>query len=79
MKKEPIAEKVKNVKTQSSITVSSKTVCEDEACIGKIVNGESAAVQEPVEASENRKKQSGSAMSFGGKQGCTDEACIGKS
>ena len=79
MKKKPIAEKVKNVKTQSSISVSSQTVCEDEACIGKIVNGESTLSQEPVEASEKRKKQSDSAMSFGGKQGCTDEACIGKS
>ena len=79
MKKKHIAEKVKNVKTQSSISVSSQTVCEDEACIGKVVNGEPAAAQEAVEASEKRNKQSGSAMSFGGKQGCTDEACIGKS
>ena len=79
MKKEPIAEKVKNVKTESSITVSSQTVCEDEACIGKIVNGESASAQVPVRPSGTRRIQSDSAMSFGGKQGCTDEACIGKS
>jgi hypothetical protein len=79
MKTKPVAEKVKTVKTQSSISVSSQTVCEDDACIGKIVNGESASAQEPVKASEKRKKESGSTMSFGGKQGCTDEACIGKS
>ena len=79
MNKKTIVEKRKNVKTQSSITVSSQTVCENEACIGKIVNGESAPAQEQVEASEKPKKQSSSAMSFGGKQGCTDEACIGKS
>ena len=77
MKKKPIAKKQTNVKTQSSISVSSHTVCEDEACIGKIVNGESASAQGPVKASEKRKKGTGSTMSFGGKQGCTDEGCIG--
>lgn len=77
MKTKPLSEKVKTVKTQSSISVSSRTVCEDEACIGKTVNGELASAQEPAEASEKRKEKSGSTMSFGGKQGCTDEACIG--
>jgi hypothetical protein len=79
MKKEPAAEKVKNKKMKSSITVSSHPVCEDEACIGKIVSGESAPAQKPLKASKKRETQSSSAMSFGGKQGCSDEACIGKS
>jgi hypothetical protein len=78
MKKERVAEKEKPAKTRSSITVASETVCEDEACIGKIVNHASPSVQEPAKAPDKRTKPSGS-MSFGGKQGCSDEACIGKS
>jgi ribosomal protein L4 len=79
MKTKPLSEKVKTVDNQSSISVSSRTVCEDEACIGKTVIGESASAQKPAEISEKRGEESGSSMSFGGKQGCTDEACIGKS
>jgi hypothetical protein len=78
MKKKDIA-KEKNANTRSSISVSSETVCEDEACIGKIVSGPSRSAQEADNLPENKKKRSGSAMSFGGKQGCSDEACIGKS
>ena len=77
MQDNPTNEKEKKVKTSSSIRISSQTVCEDEACIGKIVSDASASTQKQVKTSETRKKKSGTAMSFGGKQGCTDEACIG--
>jgi hypothetical protein len=79
MKKKDIAENEKNADTRSSMTVSSETVCENEACIGKIVSGPEPSAQEADNLPENKKKRSGSAMSFGGKQGCSDEACIGKS
>ncbi|MBC2711665.1 MAG: hypothetical protein HGJ94_11970 [Desulfosarcina sp.] len=79
MKKEPVVKKEKSPKPRSSITISSEIVCEDEACIGKIVKAPSPSAHEPHKASEKRTEKSGSAMSFGGKQGCTDEACIGKS
>jgi hypothetical protein len=78
MKKKGVAGKEKNTETRSSITVSSETVCEDEACIGKIVSGPSQSTHEPDNMPQKQTKRSGSAMSFGG-QGCTDEACIGKS
>ena len=78
MKKKDIA-KAKNANTRSSISVSSETVCEDEACIGKIVGDPQRSAQEADSVPEKQTKRSGSAMSFGGKHGCTDEACIGKS
>ncbi len=78
MKKESAAKKDKSVTTRSSIAVSAETVCEDEACIGKMVTASSASTQEPVKAAEKPTRQPGSAMSFGGQEGCTDEACIGK-
>lgn len=79
MKKKSVAEKEKSLKIRSSIAVSSEIVCEDEACIGKIVKVPSPLAHEPDNVSEKQPKQSGTAMSIGGKEGCTDEACIGKS
>ena len=77
MKNKPTTDNEKKVKTSSSISISSQTVCQDEACIGKTVNDASSIEKEPAKASEKRKKPPGSAMSFGGKKGCTDDACIG--
>ena len=78
MKNKPLAKIEKETKTSSSISVSSQTVCEDEACIGKVVNVPAPSAKPPHRASKKPKRQSVTAMSFGGKQGCTDEACIGK-
>jgi hypothetical protein len=79
MKKKSIAEKEKSLTIRSSIAVSSEVVCEDEACIGKVVNVPSPVAHEAHTVSAKQSKQSDTAMSFGGKEGCTDEACIGKS
>ena len=79
MKKKQVAEAEKKATIKSSITVSAKTVCEDEACIGKITNGPTPAANSPAQKKQKHTKPSGTTMSFGGKPGCTDEACIGKS
>jgi hypothetical protein len=79
MKKKPVAEAEKNAIIRSSITVSSKTVCEDEACIGKIANDPTPTAISPAQKKQKHNKASGTTMSFGGKHECTDEACIGKS
>lgn len=78
MKKEPVTEKEQSTKTQSSIALSSETVCEDEACIGKIANDPSSEAQGQDEEAEKQTKQARTSMSIGGKDACTDEACIGK-
>lgn len=78
MEKESASEKEKKARPRSSIDVSSQTVCEDEACIGKIVPAPSPSIPEAADVPEKPTRESGTAMSFGGKQGCTDEACIGK-
>ena len=63
---------------RSSISVSNKEVCEDEACIGKTVN---PITDTPAQASQPdtpEKKSSGTSMSVGGKEACAEDACIGK-
>jgi hypothetical protein len=74
----PKGEKAKDHHFRSSISVSNKEVCEDEACIGKAVN---PTTDKPAEASQpdkNVKKPSGTSMSVGGKEACAEDACIGK-
>lgn len=73
----------KNVKTKdpnfrSSISVSNKKVCEDEACIGKDVNPTSVTPAEAAAPDKSDKKASGTSMSVGGKEACSEDACIGK-
>ncbi|MFO7713191.1 hypothetical protein [Desulfosarcina sp.] len=79
MKKESVNGEKKKAGTRSSIAVSSETVCEDDACIGKIVKTASPPSEQESETKEKNKRSASTAMSFGGKEGCTDEACIGKS
>lgn len=79
MKEESTAEKEKNINIRSSITVSSTTVCEDEACIGKIVDPPSPDKHRPEKVPPKKNASSGTVISVGGKEACTDEACIGKS
>lgn len=70
--------KAKDHNFRSSISVSNKEVCEDEACIGKDVN---PAADTPAEASQpdkSGKKPSGTSISVGGKEACSEDACIGK-
>jgi len=74
----PKNEKPRDPNFRSSISVSDKRVCEDEACIGKDVN---PAADTPAEASQpekSEKKPSGTSMSVGGKEACAEDACIGK-
>lgn len=60
---------------RSSISVSNKKVCDDEACIGKDVNPPTVP-SAPLD--EKKKKSPGTSMAVGGKQACSDDACIGK-
>ena len=72
--------KVDRPKTHSSISVSNKIVCEDEACIGKVV-GNRSALNGQAERLDKEKKSArdpGTSMSVGGKNACVDDSCIGK-
>ena len=78
MNSTPKGAKAKDRNFRSSISVSNKEVCEDEACIGKDVN---AAAETPAEATQpekSGKKRSGTSISVGGKEACAEDACIGK-
>ena len=63
---------------RSSISVSKKKVCEDEACIGKDVNPTTATPAETRQPDKSGKKPSGTSMSVSGKKACAEDACIGK-
>ena len=63
---------------RSSISVSNKKVCEDEACIGKDVNPAAETPAEPEQPDKSGKKPSGTSISVGGKEACAEDACIGK-
>ena len=63
---------------RSSISVSDKEVCKDEACIGKEVNATTGKLAEPKQLDESSKKPSGTSISVGGKEACSEDACIGK-
>jgi hypothetical protein len=74
----PKSDKTKDRNFRSSISVSNREVCEDEACIGKTVN---PITDRPAEASQpdtRGNKSSGTSMSVGGKEACSEDACIGK-
>jgi hypothetical protein len=77
MKEKSITKKEK-FKTRSSIRVSSQTVCEDEACIGKTVKDASSSAHDPVKGTKKKTQPAGTSMSVGGKDACSDDACIGK-
>ena len=63
---------------RSSISVSNKEVCEDEACIGKTVKPTTDTPAEASQPDTRGKKSSGTSMSVGGKEACSEDACIGK-
>ncbi len=63
---------------RSSISVSNKEVCEDEACIGKNVNPTTETPAEAAQPGKRGKKPSGTSISVSGKEACSEDACIGK-
>lgn len=71
-------DKTDRSKTRSSMGISQKIVCEDEACIGKVVNSASPAPGETGSEEKKSKKSTGSSMSIGGSEICSEDACIGK-
>jgi hypothetical protein len=74
----PKSPKANSRNFRSSISVSDKEVCEDEACIGKAVDSAATTLEETVQPDESSKKPSGTSMSVGGKETCAEDACIGK-
>ena len=63
---------------RSSISVSNKEVCEDEACIGKDVKPPTVTPAKATQADKHGKKPSGTSMSVSGNEACSEDACIGK-
>ena len=74
----PKSAKAKDRNFRSSISVSNKEVCEDEACIGKNVNSAAETPAEPKQQGKSGKKPSGTSISVSGKEACSEDACIGK-
>lgn len=64
--------------SRSSIAVSRKIVCEDEACIGKEANSKDSSSTDRAKVDKPSGKSSGTSMSIGGKEACSNDACIGK-
>lgn len=63
---------------RSSISVSNKEVCRDEACIGKDVQPAVDTPAVPSQPETRDRKSSGTSISVGGKEACSEDACIGK-
>ena len=78
MSKTSLNKEPNNQTPHSSITVSDKIVCEDEACIGKIAGPHSELSAEIKRQDKKRIKRQGTSMSVRGRRVCTDDACIGK-
>lgn len=78
MNKSPKGTEATDHNFRSSISVSNKEVCEDEACIGKDVKPTTEAPAEATQPDKSGKKSSGTSMSVGGKEACSEDACIGK-
>ena len=78
MNSTPKGAKAKDRNFRSSISVSNKEVCEDEACIGKEVNSTTGKPAEPKQPDKSGKKPSGTSISVSGKEACSEDACIGK-
>jgi hypothetical protein len=64
--------------SKSSIAVSRKIVCEDEACIGKEVKVYDLSSTNQAEDNKQNRKSPGTIISIGGKEACSDDACIGR-
>lgn len=78
MNRKPLNKKARPRNSHSSITVSDKVVCEDEACIGKVAGPQTKQAQLTESQAEKRRKRQVTTISVGGKKACTDDACIGK-
>lgn len=80
MAKRTKKKKTNRPKTHSSISVSNKIVCEDEACIGKVVGNRNALTgqAERHDKEKGKARKPGTSMSIGGKNACADDSCIGK-
>jgi len=78
MNTKPKGIKVESRNFRSSISVSNKKVCEDEACIGQDVEHATATPAEAIQPGKSGKKSSGTSISVGGKEACSEDACIGK-
>jgi hypothetical protein len=71
-------DKTDRSKARSSLGISQKIVCEDEACIGKVVDSASSAPGETGSEDKKANKSNSSSMSIGGSDICSEDACIGK-
>ena len=80
MTKKTEKKKADRPKSHSSISVSNKIVCEDEACIGKVADKRDASNEKAAQQDTRRDKSQrpGTSMSIGGENACSDEACVGK-
>jgi hypothetical protein len=78
MNRTPPNKKARRQNSHSSITVSDRVVCEDEACIGKAANPQTKPAVTTEPQAEKKGKRQVTTMSVGGKKACTDDACIGK-
>jgi len=78
MNKTPKNAKANSRNFRSSMSVSNKEVCEDEACIGKDVNPAADTPAETKQPDKSGRKPSGTSISVGGKEACAEDACIGK-
>ena len=80
MAKKTEKKKANSPKTHSSISVSNKIVCEDEAYIGKAIGNRDALTGQAERQDKDRGKlgQPGTSISIGGKDACIGESCIGK-
>ena len=78
MNSTPKGAKANSRNFRSSISVSNKKVCEDEACIGKEVNATTGKPGKTTPLDKSSKTPSGTSISVGGEEACSEDACIGK-
>lgn len=63
-------------KTKSSMNISTKAICEGEACIGEVAAAASASP--PGTGTREDGSATESSMDISGEEVCSGEACIGK-
>jgi hypothetical protein len=63
-------------KTTSSMNISTKVICEGEACIGEAAAAANA--MPPETGTKEDGSATGSSMGISGEEVCSGEACIGK-
>ncbi len=71
--------KTDRVKTETSMSNASKSICQKEECIGgMIVSDREDSIDNSIGKKKNQKSITRSSMKFGNKASCADEECIGK-